>query len=97
MGDCCVIRAHTLRGLGLHANLSRLDAEQPGHMSLDLPGMGADLGRSQDERGVHVGDGVACAPHLAQGFLKKDGGIGALPLGIGGRKETAYIARSDGA
>ena len=95
MGDCCVIRAHTLRGLSLHANLSRLDAEKPGHMSLDLPGMGADLGRGQDEGGVHVGDGVACASHLAQGFFKKDGGIGALPLGIGGRKESSDIAGGD--
>ena len=95
MGDGCVIRAHAFGGLGFHANLSGLDAEKAGHVSLDLPGMGPDLGRSQDERGVHVGDGVARASHLAQGFFKKDGGIGALPLGIGGRKESSDIAGGD--
>ena len=95
MGYCSVVGAHALRRFGLYANLLRLDAEKPGHMSLDLPGMRADLGRGQDEGGVHVGNGIARASHLLQRFGYKDGGVGPLPLGIGGRKESSDIARGD--
>lgn len=58
--------------------------------------MGADLGSLQDEGGIQVGDCVVCGFYAGEGFLKKDGRVGILPLRVGGWKEGADIRAGNG-
>ena len=58
--------------------------------------MGTDFGSEKDEGGIQVDDCVTCGFYAGEGFLKKDGGVGILPLRVGGWKERADVGAGDG-
>src|SRR5580704_17222856 len=59
-------------------------------------GMRANLGRGKNKRRVYIDDHITGSPHTSQSLAQKNGGVRALPLRIGRRKQRANIGRGDG-
>src|SRR5580692_3451378 len=60
-------------------------------------GMRANLGRGKNKRRVYIDHRITGSPNPRQSLAQKKGGVRALPLQIGRRKQRTNIGRSDGA
>jgi len=66
--------------------------EQLRHAGSDDGGVGADLGRGQNQAGIKVGHAVTRALHALERFAQEDDGIRAFPFGS--MEETAHRYRA---
>ncbi len=82
-------------GLALDADVVDVDAEEVGDALAHLAGQGNDLGAVHDEDAVDVDDFEADEGDLFERGLEEEGGVGALPLGVGGGEEGADVAGGD--
>lgn len=69
--------------------------EQLRHAGSDDGGVGADLGRGQNQAGIKVGHAVTRALHALERFAQEDDGIRAFPFWIRWRKQRTDIGRGD--
>lgn len=96
MGDGGVVGASAFGSFGFEADAIFVDAAEFGDSRADGGAVRADLGRGQDQRGIEIDEGVAFGGDALEGFFKKDGGVGAFPLRVGGREERADVWGGNG-
>ena len=84
------------RSFTLDAYILKVEEEEVGYALAHLGGDGYDLRAVHDEDAVEVDDLVAGESDFFERGLQKNGGVGVLPLGVGGREEGADVSGGNG-
>lgn len=95
MGDGGIVGAHAFRGLRLNTDLVRSNSQQFRKMLANAASMRTDLRLRKDQRGIKVGDLVACIFHPAQRFFQKHRRVGALPSRFRRREQCSDVWSSN--
>ena len=82
-------------GFALDADVFEVEQEKVGDALAQFGSNGDDLGAVHDEHTVDVDDLVAGEGDFFERGLEEDGGVSALPFGVGGREEGADVAGGD--
>ena len=84
-------------GLAFDADVVDVEREEVGYALAHLASDGNDLWLVHDEDAIDVDDFEAYEGDLFKRGAEEDGGVGALPLGVGRWEEGADVACGDGA
>jgi len=92
VSDCRSILGEAFGGLALDADVVDVDAEEVGDALAHLSRERDDLGAVHDEDAVDVDDLEADEGDFFERGFEENGGVGALPLGVGGGEEGADVS-----
>jgi hypothetical protein len=97
VGDGGGVLRKAFGGLALDADVVDVEREEIGDALAHLAGDGDDFGLVHDEDAIDVDDFEADEGDLFECGAEEDGGVRALPFGVGWGEEGADVAGRDGA